>query len=217
VTTPTQHYRGQREALTALYGGLGTADLTRTVHGCPAWQVRDVLAHLVGVPVSLRTGDMADAGSTAWTQRQVDAARDTSVQQLLDEWGEEGPAFEEGLADKGFLGWVFTYDVTMHGDDVLEALGLPLGSTPTHALVLDGIIDRARPRAEGLGTLTLNAGDRSWTLGEGGPVATLTVADEGELARVIGGRRSDDVVRGLDWTGDPEPWIPVLPLFRSGR
>ena len=72
-------------------------------------------------------------------------------------------------------------------------------------------------RARAIGTLTLRAGDRQWTLGEGEPAATLTVADEGELARVIGARRSDDVVRAMAWTGDPEPWIPVLPLFRPGR
>ncbi|MDX6219956.1 MAG: hypothetical protein QOJ48_1637, partial [Frankiales bacterium] len=125
------------------------------------------------------------------------------------------PAFEAGLADRGFLGWVFTYDVTMHGDDVLEALGRPLGSSPTHAVVLDGIIDRARARAEGIGTLNLRAGERRWALGVGEPAATLTLPDEGELARVIGARRSDDVVRQMDWTGDPEPWIPVLPLFRD--
>ena len=35
--------------------------------------------------------------------------------------------------------------------------------------------------------------------------------------RVVGGRRTDDEVRALDWTGDPEPWLPVLPLFRPSR
>lgn len=215
--TPTEHYRGQRLALTELYGGLAAADLSRTVPGCPQWQVKDVLGHLVGVPLSLRAGDMSDAGSPAWTQRQVDARRDRPVQDVLDEWAEEGPAFEEGLSDKGFMGWVFTYDVVMHGDDVLEALGLPLGATPTHAVVLDGILDRARPRADGIGTLTIRAGDREWVLGDGDPAATLSAPDEGELARVIGARRSDDVVRAMDWTGDPEPWIPVLPLFRADR
>ena len=215
MTTPTDHYRGQRLALTDLYGGLAAEDLSRRVHGCPEWQVKDVLAHLVGVPVSLRTGDMSDAGSPSWTRRQVEAGRTKSVPQLLDDWAAEGPAFEEGLAGKGFMGWVFTYDVTMHGDDVLEALGLPLGTSPTHSLVLDGIIDRARARADGLGTLTIHAGERTWTLGGGEPVATLTVPDEAELARVIGARRDDDAVRQMDWSGDPEPWIPVLPLFRA--
>ncbi len=215
--TPTRHYRGQRLAITELYSALGADDLARVVPGCPEWRVRDVLAHLTGETVAVRTGDLADAGSPAWTQRQVDGRRDASVADLLAEWGEEGPPFEESLDDKGFLGWVFTYDVTMHHDDVREALGLRLGTTPTHAVVLDGIIDRARLRAEGRGTLTLKAGERTWTLGEGEPSATLVAPDEGELGRVIGARRSDDQVRAMDWAGDPEPWIPVLPLFRAGR
>ena len=44
MTAPSQHYRGQREALTDLYAGLAAADLSRPVHGCPQWQVQDVLA-----------------------------------------------------------------------------------------------------------------------------------------------------------------------------
>ena len=196
---------------------LAADDLARVVPGCPAWTVRDTLAHLVGLPVSVRAGDLADAGTPAWTARHVEARRGRTVEELLAEWAEVGPGFEQSLAEKGFVGWVFTYDVTMHGDDVREALGLPLGATPTHAAVLDGIIDRARTRAEGVGTLTLRAGERTWTLGAGSPSATLTAPDEGELGRVIGARRSDDAVRAMDWTGDPEPWLPVLPLFRPGR
>ena len=215
--TPTEHYRGQRLALADWYDGLGAGELSAPVPGCPAWTVKDLLAHLVFLPVSVRDGDLADAGSPAWTARHVDAGRDLSVPQLLDTWSQVGPDFEDSLADKGFLGWVFTYDVTMHGDDAREAVGVPLGTTPTHAVVLDGIIDRARKRAEGLGTLTIRSAERSWTLGDGEPSTTLTVPDEGELARVIGGRRSDDEVRALDWAGDPEPWVTVLPLFHASR
>lgn len=211
----SEHYRGQRLALSDLYAGLGADDLSRTVPGCPAWQVKDVLGHLAVETSYVLSGDMADAGQPSWTGRQVDSARDKSVAELVDLWAETAERFEPWLDEAGFLGWVFTYDVTMHGDDVREALGLPLGSTDTHAQVLDGILDRARTRADGLGTLTISAGDRTWVLGEGEPQATLTAPDEGELARVIGARRADDVVRAMDWTGDPEPWIPVLPLFRD--
>jgi uncharacterized protein (TIGR03083 family) len=214
---PGEHYRGQRHALSELFAGLDADQLRATVPGCPRWQVRDLLGHLVGLTVSVRTGDMADAGSPAWTQRQVDARRDRSVEDLLQEWGTEAPAFEDGLAGLGFLGWVVVYDVTLHGDDAREALGLPLGSSETHELVLDGIVARARTRADGLGTLTLHAGSRSWELGAGEPTASLTVPDEGELSRVVAARRSDDAVRAHAWTGDPEPWIDVLPLFRAGR
>lgn len=210
-----EHYRGQREELSALVRGLDTAQLDAAVPGCPLWTVRQTLSHLVGVTADVCSGTMEDAGQPVWTQAQVDARADKSIAELVEEWTQRGPGFEEALPTMGFTGWVFTYDVTMHGDDIKEALGLPLGSSETHRVVLDGIIDRARSRAEGIGTLTLKAGDETWVLGDGDPAASLTVASIGELARVIGSRRSDEAVRALDWTGDPEPWIPVLPLFRD--
>jgi len=211
------HYRGQREELSALALTLTPEQLATTVPGCPLWTVRDLLAHLVGLPSDALAGNLANAASPAWTAAQVEQRRDRSVRELVDEWSTTGPPFEATLAERGFLGWVFTYDVTMHGDDLREALGLVLGTSATHRVVLDGIIDRARQRAEGVGTLTLRAGEAAWTLGEGEPATTLTVADEGELARVVGARRGDDAVRALEWEGDPEPWLPVLPLFRPTR
>jgi uncharacterized protein (TIGR03083 family) len=210
-----EHYRGQREELSALVLGLDAGQVDTAVPGCPLWDVRQTLSHLVGVTADVCSGTMADAGQPVWTQAQVDARSDKSVQELVEEWTKRSVGFEEALPSMGFTGWVFTYDVTMHGDDIREALGLPLGSSETHRVVLDGIIDRARSRAEGIGTLTLSSGDETWTLGEGQPSASLRVGSIGELARVIGARRDDVTVRALDWTGDPEPWIPVLPLFRD--
>ena len=212
------HYRGQRESLSALALELTPDQLATPVPGCPLWTVQDVLAHLVGLCQDVLDGNLPDGGATPeWTGAQVAARRGRTAAELVEEWSRTGPLFEAGLADRGFRGWVFTYDVTMHGDDVREALGLPLGASTTHAVVLDGLIDRARSRADGVGTLTLRAGGRAWELGSGGPSAALTVDDEGELGRVIGARRSDDAVRALQWEGDPEPWLPVLPLFRPGR
>jgi uncharacterized protein (TIGR03083 family) len=211
------HYRRQREELSALALSLTPEQLVATVPGCPLWTVHDLLAHLVGLPQDVLDGNLANAASPDWTAAQVEARRDRTVPELVEEWSRTGPPFEAGLAERGFLGWVFTYDVTMHGDDLREALELPLGTSDTHQLVLDGIIDRARTRAVGKGTLTLSAGGRTWTLGDGEPAATLTVGDEGELARVIGARRADELVKALDWEGDAEPWLPVLPLFRPGR
>jgi uncharacterized protein (TIGR03083 family) len=212
-----EHYRGQREELSALALSLTEEQLGTVVPGCPAWQVREVLSHLVGLTADLCTGSMEGAGTPAWAQVQVDARRDHTVEQVIEEWTKRSEGFEVALPQLGFLGWVFTYDVTMHGDDIREALGLPLGSSETHAVVLDGIIERARGRAEGLGTLTITSGGGEWVLGGGLPHATLRVDDPGELARVIGGRRDDQLVRALAWEGDPGPWLPVLPLFREGR
>lgn len=220
VASPTplvDHYRGQREALTELYAGLSSEQLATAVPGCPQWVVRDVLSHLVGLTADVCSQNMDNAGSPAWTQAQIDARADASVAEVLEEWDKRAVGFEAAIPEMGMLGTIFTWDVTLHGDDVREALGLPLGSSETHAMTLDGIIGQADRRAEGIGTLTLRAGDGEWTIGSGSPTASVTAPGAGELARVVGARRTDVQVLALDWTGDPTPWLDTLPLFRDGR
>lgn len=213
---PDGHYRGQRLEISELFAGLTAEQLALTVPGCPEWTVRDLLGHVVGVVADVRAGHLAGAASEAWTQAQVDARRELSVREALDEWAQTAPAFEDGLPGMGFMGWVMVWDITMHGDDLREALGLPLGTSGTHAVVLDGLVEAAGQRAKGIGTLRLAAGARAWQVGEGEPVASVTAPDEGELARAVGGRRTDAQVLGLDWSGDPTPWLDALPLFRHG-
>jgi uncharacterized protein (TIGR03083 family) len=217
VTTSGEHYRRQREAASELFAALSSDQLATPVPGCPDWTVRDALGHLVGLPADVSAGVMDNAGSPAWTGKQIADRSGGSVTDLLEEWDKTGPAFEDSLEGLGFLGAIFVMDVTMHLDDVREALGRPLGSSETEALVLDRLVKQAGKRAEGIGSLTLTAGEQSWTIGTGSPTTALAVADAQELSRVLGARRDDDTVRALDWTGDPEPWIPVLPLFREGR
>lgn len=217
MTTAGEHYRAQRQAASELFAGLDAEQLATAVPGCPKWTVRDVLGHLVGVTADVCSQTMEGAGSPAWTQAQVDARSEASVAELLAEWGKRGVGFEEALPQMGELGWIFVMDVAMHLDDVREALGLALGATDTNALVLDRLVAQAANRAEGVGTLTLRAADQEWTVGSGEPAAELRVSDAQELSRVVGARRTDEAVRALGWTGDPEPWIPVLPLFREGR
>jgi hypothetical protein len=38
-----------------------------------------------------------------------------------------------------------------------------------------------------------------------------------ELMRAIGGRRSVDQIKALDWDGDPDVWISSLALFGRHR
>lgn len=210
------HYQLQRESLAELFAGLGREQLETRVPGCPDWTVRDVLAHLVGVPVDVMAGVVEGSGSAPWTRAQVEARAGRSVGDLLDEWEAIALTFQPALDDLGVLGWILVMDITMHSDDVREALGQSLGDSETHDLVLERLIKAAGTRVPATGSVQLWAGGRSWTLGEGEPSASLRVMDTGELARVLGGRRSEDAIRGLDWTGDPEPWIPALPLFRPG-
>ena len=52
-------------------------------------------------------------------------------------------------------------------------------------------------------------------LADGGFDVVAQARDADELMRAIGGRRSADQIKALDWDGDPDVWIAALAL--SGR
>jgi hypothetical protein len=69
-----------------------------------------------------------------------------------------------------------------------------------------------RLRALGLPALELRYDGKERTLGEGPPAASVT-AERWELLRVLAGRRSRDQIAALDWSGDPAPYLPLLPAY----
>lgn len=212
---PSEHYRAVRGSLTALAPTLTDGQLGRTVPGCPAWTVRELLSHLTGLASDLAAGRVEGAGTSPWTAVQVAERQGRSVGELLAEWAASAPAVEGVMDSLGQAGYRIFYDITLHDDDLREALGLPAGDLPAHRSVLTGMVGVAGGRITGAGlpALRLVAGEQSWTAGEGEPGATLTAPGRGELGRVLGARRTPEQVRALAWEGDPEPYLPLLPLF----
>ncbi|MCA1712184.1 MAG: maleylpyruvate isomerase family mycothiol-dependent enzyme [Actinobacteria bacterium] len=214
--TPSEHYRSQRERVTALVQDLDEEQLATRVPGCPEWTVRELLSHLTGLARDVAEERMDDAGQPHWTARQVADRQDRSVEELLAEWSDYGPQVEAMLDGMGFAGYRTFYDATMHEDDLREALGLPLAEGPTQTEVLGGLVMLAGGRLTGLPPLEVRAGEQSWTFCDSPSVAVLTAPDAGELGRVLGGRRSAEQLRALDWAGDPEPYLDALTQFRPG-
>jgi uncharacterized protein (TIGR03083 family) len=210
-----EHYRAQRARLTQLVGGFDEQQLSTPVPSCPGWTVHALLSHLTGVTADLTAGRIEGAGSPPWTAKQIADRQGVPLADLLAEWAECGPKVEESLDLFGAAGWRLVYDITMHEDDAREALGLPPGSSPTHDTVLDGLAQRAGQKITeaALPALRLTTTGQEWVLGEGEPAATLSVPDRGELQRVLGGRRSHEAMRALDWAGDAEPYLQHLTLF----
>lgn len=213
---PNEHYRSQRLRITELVSGLDEAQLATTVPGCPQWTVRDLVSHLSALAADVAQGRNEGAGSDAWTERQVAERADRDVAELLAEWAEHAPRVEATIDDLGLEGYRIFYDAAMHEDDLREALRLPLATGPTHAEVLGGLAAVTGQRLTGLPPLQVRAGERSWSYCDAPPVAVLTAPDEGELARVLAGRRSAEQLRSLDWSGDPEPYLDALTQFRPG-
>lgn len=212
---PSEHYRALRTQVSEWAAGWSPEQQQAQVPGCPAWTTRDLLSHLAGLARDLSEGRFDGAGTEPWTAQQVADRQGRSVPELLAEWAECAPQIEAVIDDLGVAGYRIFYDAAMHEDDLREALGLVPSTSPTHAEVLDGLAGLAARRIDkaGLPALTMLAGDRSFP---GAGDVTVTVDSPGELARALGGRRSGEQLRDYAWTGDPEPYLPLLPLFKPG-
>lgn len=72
-------YPALRERLVALVRGRDEADGGLPVPHCPYWTVRDLLAHMIGVPEDVLAGDVEGAGSDRWTRAQVEGPLDDAT------------------------------------------------------------------------------------------------------------------------------------------
>jgi uncharacterized protein (TIGR03083 family) len=202
------------------------------VPACPAWTVRDVVAHVTGVAADAAGGTYfsgaADAWSDirlaaardVWTAGQVRSRRDRPVKALVADWADWAATLEPMLAGTvpplpGSPGWLLSApvaDLAVHLHDVRGALRLPGDrDAPATGLGLriyarwlgDRLDQAGRP------ALRLRVAGREWVEGSGQPAAALA-ADAFELFRALSGRRSLGQVRALGWDGDPEPYLDLF-------
>ena len=190
---------------------VSSGDPAARVPTCPSWTVKDTLAHVAGIPADILAGNVAGAATDPWTEAQVVARRDRSVEEIVAEWRETGPQVDGMIDSFGPTGAQLLFDLTTHEHDVRLALGQP-GARDDEVLdvALGFAIDRlaSPPPAP----ISITAEHLSWTLGDAEPVATLRTS-RFELMRALSGRRSPRQITSLEWTGDPEPF---LPMFASG-
>lgn len=199
-------------AMSTLVGGVDPPSLATLVPATPAWAVRDVLAHVVGITADMnhrRFGLRAEA----WTARQVDERRDSDPATMIAEWDREAPAFEDGLRLFGYeMGSHYVADLHAHLQDVRSALDLGRADDDTTVRValdfylgsLDGTLREANASA-----VELVAGGEAHVVGDGEVGATVR-ADAFELLRVLSARRSRAQIRALDWTGDVDAVLEQL-------
>ena len=225
-------YADARRRLGELLAGLDEAALATPVPACPAWTVRDVLAHVTGVAADAAGGTYFAGAADAWSDVRLAAARDEwtagqvrtrrqrPVEALVAEWAGWAATLEPMLAGTvppppGSPPWLRSApvaDLAVHLHDVRGALGRP-GDREAPATAL-GLRIYARWLGQrldqgGRPALRLRAGDQDWVEGTGSPAASLA-ADPFGLFRALSGRRSLDQVRALGWDGDPEPYLDLL-------
>jgi uncharacterized protein (TIGR03083 family) len=209
-------YAEARGRFAALMSSLSEEDLGSPVPACPGWLTRDVLAHVVGIATDTLSGRIEGAGSDEYTSRQITERKDASISDLIAEWDEHGPAFEEMLdtihpaISGGIVG-----DLVTHEQDARGAIGAAGGREgAAFDLALDSHVRffGRRIKEAKLPTLEVRAGSGTWTAGKEEVSGSLE-ADRFELLRALTGRRTHDQVRAFSWTVDPGPYLPVFSMY----
>lgn len=206
-------YAQGRARIRAFLAPLGEEVAATSVPTCPAWVVRDLMAHLAGVCADLVHRRNPGTDVQAWVDAQVDERRGRTLASLLDEWDEVGPRFEDAIrkVPRAFGGLV--YDVVAHEHDLRGALGRPgdrdTGGVRTSLCIMAAAL-ATDLSAHGLAPVRLVAGDDEWQAGSGRPGLTLELASAWELMRAVGSRRSEGQLRALPWHGDLNAYLGAL-------
>lgn len=205
-----QELETERELLTAYLASLpeGAWDKDSL---CEGWRVRDVVSHVVGNAADIVAGNVADAGSVAYNQRQIDERTDKTPRELLEEYAVAGPAFEAGILalDEAFwnapyppLGTVgqalqrIVEDDWVHRQDIRIALGDGVdpqgpGLRATLEVTLREMAERIPAHAPGVASVTIDCDvltDTAKIAGEGvdvtvsGDAATIALVSTGRFA-----------------------------------
>jgi uncharacterized protein (TIGR03083 family) len=206
-------YAAARPRIVAMLKDLSPSELATPVPGTPKWTVHNLLSHLVGGPVDFSEGRIEGAGGEEWTQRQVEARREATLQQLLAEWDGVAPMVD-AAARGGVVPAPVTFDILTHESDLRGALGI--GPTPDPLairFITDGFTARATAVAAKaqLPPLEFCATDSEWKAGTPGGVRAA--APQHEWTRALTGRRSNRQVGSYEWTGDPAPYLDLLSPF----
>lgn len=233
-------YLEVQQRMRSVVVGLSEAQLDRRVPACPAWTVRDLVAHHTGAIVDLCSGGLVELGRLdrlldqhrdaevaaqrdATTARQIAERRGRSIQDVIEEWDAAteriGPmlsgevAFPETIGPMG--GAIALNDVVVHEGDLHEALAIdPPPAVLATSLALGGYgftLD-LRVREAGLPALALAYDGKQRLYGEGAPAAVVT-ADRTTLVRMLASRLIPEEIGGLDWSGDPGPYLSVIPTY----
>jgi uncharacterized protein (TIGR03083 family) len=216
-------YAAMRDEFIGFVRALSDEERETIVPNCPAWTVRDVVAHVTGVNVDVVSGNVAALGADEWTQGQVESRAAMSLAELCNEWEGMAARTDVFISDDPFWGVRIGADLVSHIHDVLEALSrsddeLPVSSRDgvgiRSALSRYGpfFCERAGSASLPLVSVTVvpdEVGGQAWHSGDGVAAAELS-GSAFDLLRAFTGRRSLEQVLAMEWTGDPEPYLAMI-------
>ena len=194
-----------------LVDGLDDDRAGLTVPACPAWSVRELVAHMVGLVADVADDHEPGDHPGDWTAAQVEARRDRDLAALREEWTELEPRIVAWMQANTTrpLG-----DVVIHEHDLRGALDQP-GAQVTpglHALrdrMADGFAAQVAER--GLDPIALT-GDKWSMVSHGTPeqAAVEVRARDFDLVRALMTRRSAEQLRSWTLSGDVTPYLPCF-------
>lgn len=214
ASTRSVRYAAAHDRFVALLDGVPDE---QAVPATPAWNARELLAHLTGVADDLVAGRVEDWAAPEWTAAQVSSRADRTRASLVDEWAFLVPRVGGVLDDPAAAGLPEHFgrmplmDLVCHECDLREALGAPRPLDEEDWTVL------AQHRRWVLGLELEEAGiegvevrtDEGDHWDGSGPAAASVRLPRYELWRSLTGRRTRAQVRAYDWSGDVERVLPV--------
>lgn len=208
----SEGYRSSRLRMMALATEIDEAAAELTVPACPEWRVRDLFAHVAGIASDLAAGRAPSGDSQPWVDRQIDERRGRSLDEVVGEWSEVGPTFEDMIASSPRAFWGLTYDTVVHEHDLRNAIGRP-GARDNDAVRLAARLGLKLVKHDlgrhGLGAVRLIIDGEEAVVGEGEPGLTLT-ASSFECLRLLGSRRTLAEMRAAAFVGDLDGFLPGI-------
>ncbi len=198
-------YRSLRGRVTEILSNISAERWEQSVPHCPAWTIRETLAHLAGVVDDGIHGNMTGVATDAWTQAQVDKRADLSGLEILEEWNTYAPFVEARASEKGLALSQLLFDAVTHEHDLCFAVDV-VGARDSDALAVGAhFLAIAVPKRlldRGLPGVTLNVGGR--VLHDAGVEALTVTASKFDFVRSFGSRRTLNQVRELQWSAPPD-------------
>jgi uncharacterized protein (TIGR03083 family) len=196
-----------------------------SVPACPAWTVRQTVAHLAGLAQDIVSLNMEKKAADSWTQAQVDRLGEHGIDELLDLWGQMIDPVTARLTVQASA-CQLVFDTVTHEHDIRGALNEPDTRT------VDLAFEVAMSFVTTMGDLFIRQGDLAAlrlttpTIGSvqlGDPHTArghlALIVSDFEALRVLGGRRSIRQLLALPWQGDPTNLLPafteLLPAFSN--
>ncbi|MEZ5378095.1 MAG: hypothetical protein R2733_16430 [Acidimicrobiales bacterium] len=199
-------YAATRLALVQRCRSLSPTEANTIVPLTPAWRIADVVAHVCGINADFVAGRLEGLGSDAWTARQVEKRRGSSLSAICDEWMRLAPELDALLEDDPGLAPRLLGDLIVHVHDIEHALGIePDRVSAATAIGARRYVPQLQERvADRVGAeLAIDLG-AAGTFEPGSASAVRLRTSAYDFLRAVTGRRSRAQVAAFDWQGDPD-------------